>query len=362
MSNRKKQWSNKRQLKVPQKFNDHIMSNVSQRRKVNNELDGENEDNANGTDEGVSSDLNHKEEHDDNITVSAVETDATMHNDCVPVDNASFNNMDNCDKNTSMPVENSVDKSGNCNTPMSKEQNDDIEKPKDMYNTDSTRKYSYANMVKKDEVLVNKKLHFVAPKVTKEGAEFVIFDEEIVIKGSEKWKLSACGYFVGHKMLANELRYHLRRMWAKYGLRDVIVNSSGMHMFKFKDEQGMKAVIEQSPWMVNNVPLFVQNWNADVGMKKTEPSKMPLWVKMVNVPMEAWSVDGISSMASSLGTPIVMDNMTALMFQHGVGRLDYARVLVEFDATKKLKESISIQYTDKEQNVKGTTEVKVEYD
>lgn len=266
------------------------MSNVSQRHNVNNELDGENEDNANGTDEGVSSDLNHKEEHDDNITVSAVETDATMHNDCV-VDNTSVNNMDNCDKNTSMHVENSVDKSGNCNTPMIKEHNDDIEKPKGMYNTDSTRKYSYANMVKKDEVLVNKKLHFVAPKITEEGAEFVIFDEEIVIKGSEKWKLSACGYFVGHKMLANELRYHLRRMWAKYGLRDIIVNSSGMHIFKFKDEQGMKDVIEQSPWMVNSVPLFVQNWNADVGMKKTEPRKMPLWVKMVNVPMEAWSVD-----------------------------------------------------------------------
>ncbi|PWA37761.1 hypothetical protein CTI12_AA587500 [Artemisia annua] len=67
-------------------------------------------------------------------------------------------------------------------------------------------------------------------------------------------------------------------------------------------------------------------------------------------------------MASSLGTPIVMDNMTAHICQHGVGRLDYARVLVEFNAAKKLKESISIQHTDKEQNVKGTKEVKVEYD
>ncbi|PWA80613.1 hypothetical protein CTI12_AA195220 [Artemisia annua] len=114
--------------------------------------------------------------------------------------------------------------------------------------------------------------------------------------------------------------------------------------------------------MVDSVPLFVMSWNAEMGMKKADPVKMPLWVKMVNVPMEAWSMDGISAMASSPGTPILMDNMTTHMCQFGVGRPDYARVLIEFGATKNLKKCINIQYTHKEQNVRGTKEVKVEYD
>lgn len=115
----------------------------------------------------------------------------------------------------------------------------------------------------------------------------MVFNEEIVIKGCEKWKFTTRGYFVRHKMMFNELRYHLRRMWAKYGLKDIIVDSNGISLFKFKSEEEMQNVIEQSPWMVNNVPLFVQKWNPEVGMRKTEPDKIQLWVKMVNIPMEA---------------------------------------------------------------------------
>ncbi|PWA95356.1 hypothetical protein CTI12_AA050890 [Artemisia annua] len=53
---------------------------------------------------------------------------------------------------------------------------------------------------------------------------------------------------------------------------------------------------------------------------------------MMNVPMEAWSKEGISAMASCLGKPKLMDFMTAKMCQLGVGRSDYARVLVELNA------------------------------
>ncbi|GKC07343.1 hypothetical protein Tco_0998953, partial [Tanacetum coccineum] len=70
---------------------------------------------------------------------------------------------------------------------------------------------SYANMVKKDEVLVNKKLMFIALKITEDDVVKVLFNEEI-------------------------LRYNVRRMWGKYGLKEVTVNASGVNLFKFKDE------------------------------------------------------------------------------------------------------------------------------
>ncbi|GJX81716.1 RNA-directed DNA polymerase, eukaryota, reverse transcriptase zinc-binding domain protein [Tanacetum coccineum] len=159
-----------------------------------------------------------------------------------------------------------------------------------------------------------------------------------------------------------ELRYHLRRMWAKYGLRDVIVNANGTIMFKFRDEIGMKKVIDQSPWMVKNVPVFAQQWNLEIGMKVTEPEKLPIRVKLMNLPMEAWSVEGISALASGIGTPIVMDNTTAHMCQYGSRRSDFARVLIEIDAKKEMKDVIKIQYTDKERKVRGTKEVKIGYD
>ncbi|GKA36412.1 retrovirus-related pol polyprotein from transposon TNT 1-94 [Tanacetum coccineum] len=106
------------------------------------------------------------------------------------------------------------------------------------------------------------------------GSEVVVFDEALVAKGSRQWRLTIC---------------------------------DGTCMFKFKDE---------------------------VGMNKT---KIPLWVKLVNVPLEASSSEGISALASSLGRPIIMDIMTAKRCKLGEGRLDFARVLDDIEELEKLK-------------------------
>ncbi|GJV10400.1 hypothetical protein Tco_1351941 [Tanacetum coccineum] len=42
---------------------------------------------------------------------------------------------------------------------------------------------------------------------------------------------------------------------------------------------------------------------------------------MINIPIEAWSVEGISALASSLSKPLVMDAMTANMCQYSVESL-----------------------------------------
>ncbi|GKA95586.1 RNA-directed DNA polymerase, eukaryota, reverse transcriptase zinc-binding domain protein [Tanacetum coccineum] len=97
-------------------------------------------------------------------------------------------------------------------------------------------------------------------------------------------------------------------------------------------------------------------------MNKVEPKKLSVWVKIVNVPLEAWCVKGISAMASSLGKPILMDSMTATMCHKGTGNISYARVLVEMDSEKELKNEIEIQYVDKCKNVKGNKKVQVTYD
>ncbi|GKE28853.1 RNA-directed DNA polymerase, eukaryota, reverse transcriptase zinc-binding domain protein, partial [Tanacetum coccineum] len=166
---------------------------------------------------------------------------------------------------------------------------------------------SYASMVKMDDVPKN--LEFIPTVVT--GIEVVIFDEDLVQKGSEKWCLTVCGQFVGYEMHISELRYNIRRMWGKYDIDEIDKGKNGQYMFKFKDDKGMNTILEKGPWMVKGKPLFVQKWSPEIGMTKVEPKKLPVWVKIIHVPLEAWSVKGISVLASGLGTPIVMDSMTA---------------------------------------------------
>ncbi|GKD06982.1 hypothetical protein Tco_1186667 [Tanacetum coccineum] len=56
---------------------------------------------------------------------------------------------------------------------------------------------TYANMVKQEELLVNKNQIFIAPKVTEDGGVKVLFDEEIVSKGCAKWMFTICGHLIG---------------------------------------------------------------------------------------------------------------------------------------------------------------------
>ncbi|GJS25684.1 RNA-directed DNA polymerase, eukaryota, reverse transcriptase zinc-binding domain protein [Tanacetum coccineum] len=142
----------------------------------------------------------------------------------------------------------------------------------------------------------------------------------------------------GYRMSVHELRYHIRRMWSKWGVDDIDMKNDGTCMFKFRNEAGMNKVLELGPMIVNNKPI------------------------LVNVPLEAWSKEGISALASSLGKPLIMDTMIAKRCSLGEGRMDFARILVEFDVMKGFKEEIEIQYRDKENNKKERSVDELEKD
>ncbi|GJW18232.1 RNA-directed DNA polymerase, eukaryota, reverse transcriptase zinc-binding domain protein [Tanacetum coccineum] len=185
-------------------------------------------------------------------------------------------------------------------------------------------KKTYASAIKNSGWFESNKL-FVVPTVLNElGDEVVVFDEELVELGSKKWELTL--------------------------------------LFKFSNEIGMVTVANQSPWMVNSKPLMVQKSDPSIGMSKSEPTKIPVWVKLTDLPMEAWTTKGISAVSSSMGRPLIMDSMTAYVCKNGVGRTEYGRVLVEIEASKGFKETIELQYRDNNMNVKGSKTVKVTYD
>nr|GEU51813.1 hypothetical protein [Tanacetum cinerariifolium] len=86
-------------------------------------------------------------------------------------------------------------------------------------------------------------------------------------------------------------------MWSRYGLKEVIENDCGMLFFKFHHEKGMNYVVDNGPWMVNNKPLVVKKWHISMNFKRTEPEKLPLWVRLCNPPLEALTIKGITALA-----------------------------------------------------------------
>ncbi|GJY05164.1 RNA-directed DNA polymerase, eukaryota, reverse transcriptase zinc-binding domain protein [Tanacetum coccineum] len=250
---------------------------------------------------------------------------------------------------------------GSCKTPNVSVENAAPEYVIDVSDKVVPNKLTYADVLDNKEGQIDKNLCYVPTSTCTDGSDVVIFEEDLVQLGSEKWNLTICGYFVGMKMSYYELKYNLVRMWSKYGLAEIFNTSNDVFCFKFRQEQGMKFVLENSPWMVGGRPLIVQQWSPDVNLEKAKPDKIPLWIKMYDVPLEAWTSKGISTLASGLGKPLIMDEMTARMCQFGKGRIGYARVLVEVNAGKEFKKFIKIKYRDKQGEIIRTKKVKVEY-
>ncbi|GJW96534.1 reverse transcriptase domain-containing protein [Tanacetum coccineum] len=67
-------------------------------------------------------------------------------------------------------------------------------------------------------------------------------------------------------------------------------------------------------------------------------------VRFCNPPLETLTMKGISALASRIGKPLIMDARTASMCTQNVGRIGYARVLIEVPAKKGLPDKIDIVY------------------
>lgn len=62
--------------------------------------------------------------------------------------------------------------------------------------------------------------------------------------------------------------------------------------------------------------------------KTSAYSIVPTWVQLHNLPLQCWNTRAISRIASKLGKPLCVDNITLER-----KRISYARVLIEIDTS-----------------------------
>nr|GEX10277.1 zinc knuckle CX2CX4HX4C [Tanacetum cinerariifolium] len=105
----------------------------------------------------------------------------------------------------------------------------------------------------------------------------------------------------------------------------------------------------------NEFVVFDEELDIHMEIDNTQPDKLPLWVRFCNPPLEALTVKGISALASRIGKPLIMDARTTSMCNQSVGKIGYARVLIEISANKGLPDKIDISCP-KRSNVMNTTE------
>ena len=110
---------------------------------------------------------------------------------------------------------------------------------------------------------------------------------------------------------------------------DTLASDHGTVFFKFDSETSLVATLEGGPWYVAGKPFILRKWEPHLSLEKDRISKVPIWVHFYNIPLEYWSHEGLSYIASMIGKPIQADKMTASR-----RCITYARICIEVDASE----------------------------
>ncbi|GJV78871.1 putative reverse transcriptase domain-containing protein, partial [Tanacetum coccineum] len=95
--------------------------------------------------------------------------------------------------------------------------------------------------------------------------------------------------------------------------------------------------------------------NEDVG-------NVLVWVKLHGVPVTAFSEDGLSVIATKLGTPLMLDSYTSDMCMQSWGRSSYARAMIKVRADVELKDNIVAAMPKITEEGYYTCNIRVEYE
>ena len=91
-------------------------------------------------------------------------------------------------------------------------------------------------------------------------------------------------------------------------------------------------------------------------LRKLQHTEVPVWIKIRHLPVELWTKEALSTVASGVGKPLYPDAIT-----RACTTLDFARVCVMLDVTSNLPKHIIIMTPD-EEGGESPCKVDVEYE
>ncbi|XP_019241976.1 PREDICTED: uncharacterized protein LOC109227676 [Nicotiana attenuata] len=180
------------------------------------------------------------------------------------------------------------------------------------------------------------KLTYIPPQVV--NGEIRVQYKEEVDRKTEKWKGALIAYVLGDLPGYNVMKRYIENTWNSIPDPELYMHEDGYYIIKFKSMEDMREILLAGPYTINNRQIILKQWIADFDFEKEFPTEIPLWIRFPKLPLNCWGVNSLSRIASSIGTPMYADECTAKQL-----RVSYARMLIEVDMTKPLKDEIIVE-------------------
>ncbi|GJR94322.1 zinc knuckle CX2CX4HX4C containing protein [Tanacetum coccineum] len=89
-------------------------------------------------------------------------------------------------------------------------------------------------------------------------------------------------------------------------------------------------------------PIILKKWSTDTKLLKEELTRIPIWFKLHDVPLQVFEDDGISLIASFIGKLVMLDSYTSSMCNDSWGRSSFAWCLIDVKYEADLVEAVTI--------------------
>nr|GFC14633.1 hypothetical protein [Tanacetum cinerariifolium] len=90
--------------------------------------------------------------------------------------------------------------------------------------------------------------------------------------------------------------------------------------------------------------MLLFRWSRFEILMKEDVGNVLDWVKLHDVPVTAFSEDGLSAIAMKLDTSLMLDSYTSDMCLQSWGRSSYAKVMIELWVDVELKDNIVVDF------------------
>ncbi|XP_020673072.1 uncharacterized protein LOC110092747 [Dendrobium catenatum] len=161
------------------------------------------------------------------------------------------------------------------------------------------------------------------------------FTTDQFMAGAPEWAFSLVGFSIGKRPFYEALLSMIKKTWQLKGELSLLTMDDGFFLLKFTALEDYEHAWTRGPWFFFGKPFILQKWSSDFVPKHEEFPSIPLWVKIMNLPLSLWTPEGISKLASCIGIPFAVDALTMAKT-----RLTFARECVQITSSSPLPEEI----------------------
>ena len=166
----------------------------------------------------------------------------------------------------------------------------------------------------------------------------LVIQPEQVSEDVEYWRNHAliCK-FLGLRLSLPVLDSWARRVWNPEGDMEILLAANNYFMVIFSSMADSNKAFEGGPYFFNQVGLFIKPWHTSFNSAEEIPSRVPVWVRLLRLPLEFWREDIFHSISMLLAKPVGSATQT-----QDRKVISFACICVEVDLNNPLPNSMEI--------------------